>query len=603
MEPIIGIDLGTTFSCVSIWQNGRVEVIANDQGNRTTPSVVAFTSSERLIGEAATNQSALNPKNTIYDAKRLIGRKFTDKSVQEDMKLWPFKVISNSDDRPLIQVEYKNETKTFTPEEISSMVLLKMKETAENFLGKPVKKAVITVPAYFNDSQRLCTKDAGRLAGLDVVRIINEPTAAAMCYSLDKNDDKERNVLIVDSGGGTLDCTLLQMENSFLEVKSVAGNCHLGGEDFDNRMVEYFVNEFKKKYKKDPSNNPRAIRRLKTACEKAKRTLSSATQANIEIDSFYESIDFFSTITRARFEELCIDLFKQHLDPIDKVLKDSKIAKSQITDIVLVGGSTRIPKIQQLISDYFNGKELCKSVNPDEAISTGAAVMAAVLSGTKESNLDSVVLVDVTPLSLGIESRGCEMAVVIPRNTKIPVTKTQTFTTHSDNQPACTIRVFEGERAQTKDNNLLGTFELRDIPPMPKGTPQIEITLSLDNNGILDVKAVEKSSGKTNSINIKNERGRLSEEQIKKMLEEAEKMKESDEEFKNLINLKNQYESLLTNLNQNDKEKYQKWLDENPTASKSQFQEKINEIRNITSTNTTSNSTETKKGPTVEEVD
>lgn len=600
MEPIIGIDLGTTFSCVSIWQNGRVEVIANDQGNRTTPSVVAFTPTERLIGEAAANQSALNPKNTIYDAKRLIGRKFSDKSVQEDMKLWPFKVISSSDDRPLIQVEYKNETKQFTPEEISSMVLLKMKETAENFLGKPVKKAVITVPAYFNDSQRLCTKDAGRLAGLDVVRIINEPTAAAMCYSLDKNDDKERNVLIVDSGGGTLDCTLLQMENSFLEVKATNGLLHLGGEDFDNRMVEHFLNEFNKKYKKDPSNNPRAIRRLKTACEKAKRTLSSVTQANIEIDSFYESIDFFSSITRARFEELCIDLFKQHLDPVDKVLKDAKVSKSQITDIVLVGGSTRIPKIQQLISDYFNGKELSKSVNPDEAVSYGAAIMAAVLSGNKESNLDSVVLVDVTPLSLGIESRGCEMAVVIPRNTKIPVTKTQTFTTHADNQPACTIRVFEGERAQTKDNNLLGTFELRDIPPMPKGTPQIEITLSLDNNGILDVKAVEKSSGKTNSINIKNERGRLSEEQIKKMLEEAEKMKSSDEEFKNLLNLKNQYDSLLSNLNQTDKEKYQKWLEDNPSASKSQFEEKIKEMLQKNNSNTTNSST---KGPNVEEVD
>ena len=366
-------------------------------------------------------------------------------------------------------------------------------------------------------------------------------------------------------------------------------------------MVEYFVNEFKKKYKKDPSNNPRAIRRLKTACEKAKRTLSSVTQANIEIDSFYESTDFFSSITRARFEELCIDLFKQHLDPVDKVLKDAKVSKSQITDIVLVGGSTRIPKIQQLISDYFNGKELSKSVNPDEAVSYGAAIMAAVLSGNKESNLDSVVLVDVTPLSLGIESRGCEMAVVIPRNTKIPVTKTQTFTTHADNQPACTIRVFEGERAQTKDNNLLGTFELRDIPPMPKGTPQIEITLSLDNNGILDVKAVEKSSGKSNSINIKNERGRLSEDQIKKMLEEAEKMKDSDDEFKTILNLKNQYDSLLSTLNHSDKDFYQKWLDNNPTASKSQFEEKIKEMSQKNNTN--NSSTPSTKGPTVEEVD
>jgi heat shock protein 1/8 len=594
--PAIGIDLGTTYSCVGVWQNDRVEIIANDQGNRTTPSYVSFTDDERLVGDAAKSMAASNTSNTVFDAKRLIGRTFNDPVIQSDMKHWPFKVFEATGGKPKIEVDVKGETKQFTAEEISAFVLQKMKSIAEAYLGAPVKDAVITVPAYFNDSQRQATKDAGLIAGLNVLRIINEPTAAAVAYGLDHNKATgERNVLVVDIGGGTADFSLLAIDDGVFEVKATGGDTHLGGEDFDNAIVDWCVEEFKRKNKVDIRDNARALRRLRTACEKAKRTLSSTNTTQIEVDSLHDGIDFATTLSRAKFEQLGEAIFKRCIAPLEQVLRDAKISKDQVHELVMVGGSSRIPKIRQMVSDFFNGKKLNDSVHPDEAVAYGAAVQAHILTAGKDSKdrTSDIILLDVTPLSLGIETAGAMMTTLIKRNSTIPTKKTQTFSTYADNQTAADIRVFQGERQFVRDNTLLGQFRLEGIPPMPRGVPQLEITYDIDANGILNVSAMEKSSGKSNKITITNENNRLSKDDIERMVQDAEKFAAEDKLKAERVEAKNGFESYLYNVRNSlreDKVKEKlgqeaedadkmideelKWISENENAETEEFKER-----------------------------
>ena len=551
----VGIDLGTCYSAVAVYRNNAVEIIANSSGNRITPSIVAYTEEERLIGNSAANQISMNPTNTIYGAKRILGKRFDDKQLQNDTKNFPFKII-NKDNKPMIEVNYKNDVKLVSAEEISAAVLSAMKKTAEDYLGQEVKNCVITVPAHFNNEQREATKDCAVIANLNCLRLINEPTSACLAYNLNNTSEKEKNILVFDTGGGTHDVSLLKTADGVIEVLATGGDTHLGGEDFDNRLVEHFSKEFKRINKKDLSDNSRSLRRLKTACENAKITLSSSTKATVEIDSLYEGIDFVSSITRARFEDLCSDLFREALKPVDQVLLDAKLSKSQVDDIVLVGGSTRIPKLRNLLQEYFNGKNLNMSVNPDEVVAHGAAIQAALLNGGQSSsNTTDILLMDVCSLSLGIETNGGVMTKIIDRNTTIPCKKSQVFSTHADNQPAVTIQIFEGERQLTKDNNKLGTFNLEGIPSAPRGTPQIEVSFDLDANSILKVTACDKKTGNKNEVVIENDTGRLSKADIDKMISDSEKYAEDDKKVLEKINSKNSLETYLLSLKTSEKVK------------------------------------------------